>query len=83
VADRRVTGTGKSSDGSITSLCGSWGLETKPSVIAHIEAGLHRYFTDASGVMADVIVVDGHDGKYLRTDPDKSLADNLADLPGC
>jgi hypothetical protein len=83
VADRRVTGTGKSSDGVITSLCGSWGEETKASAIAHIEAGLHRYFTDASGVTADVVVVQGEDGKYLRTDPDKSLADNLGDLPGC
>lgn len=83
MSDRRVTGTGKSSDGVITSLCGSWGSATKSMAIADIESGLHRYFTDSSGVTADVIVVDGANGKYLRTDPDKSLADNLEDLPDC
>ena len=83
MADRRVTGTGKNSDGVITSLCGTWGEATKAVAIVDIENGRHRYFTDRSGAAADVIVVDGKDGKYLRTDPDNSVADNLEDLPDC
>ena len=84
MADRQVTGTGKDSDGDIASLCGSWGSRTKAEAILDIESGTHRYFTHAAtGAEADVEVVDGANGKYLRTDPDKSLTDNLGDLPIC
>ena len=84
MADRRVTGTGKDGEGDITSLCGSWGSSTKTQAIADIELDLHRYYTHAAnGTEADVEVVNGTTGKYLRTDPDKSLADNLGDLPDC
>lgn len=84
MAERRVTGTGKSSSGEITSLCGTWGTQTKSGAITDIENGTHRYYTHAAnGTQADVIVVDGASGKYLRTDPDKTTADNLADLPDC
>jgi hypothetical protein len=84
MTDRRVTRTGKDSSGDITSLCGSWGSQSKARAIVDIELGAHRYYTHASnGAEADVMVVNGPTGKYLRTDPDKTTADNLADLPGC
>ena len=84
MADRRVTGTGKDSSRDITSLCGSWGTTPKVLAIAEIELGTHRYYTHASnGTEADVIVVNGTTEKYLRMDPDKTTADNLADLPDC
>ena len=84
MTERRVTGTGKGSSGDITSLCGTWGSRSKALAIADIEQGTHRYYTHASnGTEADVIVVNGATGKYLRTDPDKTTADNLADLPDC
>jgi hypothetical protein len=84
MADRRVTSTGKDNSGDITSLCGSWGSQSKASAIIDIESGTHRYYTHASnGAEADVEVVNGATGKYLRTDPDKTTADNLGDLPDC
>jgi hypothetical protein len=84
MADRRVTKTGKDSSGDITSLCGTWGSRTKSLAIVDIELGTHRYYTHASnGTEADIQVVNGTTGKYLRTDPDKTTADNLADLPDC
>src|SRR5258708_1818573 len=79
MADRRVTKTGKDSSGDITSLCGSWGSQTKSLAILDIELGTYRYYTHAAnGTQADVQVVNGATGKYLRTDPDKTKADNLA-----
>jgi hypothetical protein len=84
MADRQVTKTGKDSSGDITSLCGAWGATAKSLAILDIELGTHGYYTHASnGTEAGVIVVNGATGKYLRTDPDKATADNLADLPDC
>jgi hypothetical protein len=84
MADRQVTKTGKDGFGDITSLCGSWGSQLKSLAILDIELRTHRYYTHASnGTEADVEVVNGPTGKYLRTDPDKTTADNLADLPDC
>ena len=59
MADRRVTGTGKDSDGDITSLCGVWGTAARSTVISDIEGGGHSYFVqDALERRADVHVVD-------------------------
>jgi Protein of unknown function (DUF3892) len=84
VSNRQVTATSKTTAGEITKLCGEWGAESTPGAIAEIENGIHRYFTVASnGSEIDVKVLSGEDGKYLRTDPDKTSADNLVDLPDC
>jgi hypothetical protein len=84
MADREVTATGKDSSGDITSLCGPWGSQSKPLAIYDIELNTHRYYTHAAnGTEADVVVVDGASGKYLRTDPDKTTTDNLGGLPDC
>ncbi len=84
MADRRVVGSGKDRAGDITALCGSWGYATKPVAIAEIENRWHRYFVqDAYGRQADVRVVNGPTGKYLRTDPNSNCSDNLDNLPSC
>lgn len=73
VADRRVTSTGKDTDGDIISLCGSWGSATKATAVSDIETGTHTYYVqDARYRRADVHVVKGVTGKYLRTDPNSA-----------
>jgi hypothetical protein len=84
MADRRVTGTGKDSNGNITSLCGGWGSVTKATAIVEIERGTNTYYVkDGYGRRADINVVNGPTGKYLRTDPDATCSDNLDNLPDC
>ncbi|MEX2547285.1 MAG: DUF3892 domain-containing protein [Chloroflexota bacterium] len=84
MADRRVTKTGKDTDGDITSLCGTWGSTAKATAISDIEKGTNTYFVqDARSRRADVHVVNGTTGKYLRTDPNSACSDNLDSLPDC
>lgn len=83
MADRRVTCTGKDSNGNITSLGGAWGSVTTAAAIREIELGINTYYVQAYGRRADVHVVDGPYGKYLRTDPNASCSDNLDSLPNC
>ena len=84
MADRRVTRTGKDTDGDITSLCGGWGSVTKAAAIREIEALTNTYYVqDAYSRRANVHVVNGATGKYLRTDPTSSCSDNLDNLPDC
>ena len=83
MAARRVTSTGKY-DRDITALCGSWGRANKSEAIRDIEYGWHNYYVqDLLGRTADVHVVNGRTGKYLRTDPNSSCSDNLDNLPDC
>lgn len=85
MADRRVKRTGKATDGDITSLCGDWGSVTKAIAIAEIEPPTtNTYFIqDVYGRRADVHVVRGSTGKYLRSDPNSNCSDNLDNLPAC
>lgn len=84
MADRKVTGTGKDGDGDITSMCGAWGEISRATAINEIDRGLHRYYVAGKGgTQVDVNVVNGPTGKYLRTDPDGSVVDNLDELPDC
>lgn len=85
MADRRVKKTGKNRDGDITSLCGDWGKVTKAVAIIEItRPATNTYFVqDALGHRADVQVVNGATGPYLRSDPDSTSSDNLDNLPDC
>ena len=84
MSDRRVTATGKDAYGDITALCGSWGRASKAEAIRDIEYRLHRYYVqDMYGRQADVHVVNGPRGRYLRTDPNATCSDNLDSLPNC
>lgn len=85
MADRRVKRSGKDRNGDITSLCGDWGSVSKATAIAEIEPpATNTYFVqDVYGRRADVHVVRGATGKYLRTDPNSSCSDNLDTIPDC
>ena len=84
MAVRQVVRTGKDTSGDITALCGSWGRTSKALAIMEIENRWNTYFVqDAYGRRADVHVVNGASGKYLRTDPNSSCSDNLSSLPNC
>lgn len=84
MADRRVTSTAKDYYRNIIALCGVWGRASRAEAIQHIEYGWHTYFVqDYYGRRADVHVVNGPAGKYLRTDPNSSCSDNLDNLPNC
>lgn len=86
MADRRVTSTKKEGDGTITALCNPsafWSPRASRDAIRDIEARTHTYYVDVAGWRADVHVVDGPGGKYLRTDADQQSANNLNNLPDC
>lgn len=85
MADRRVKRSGKNAEGDITSLCGDWGSVSKAAAIIEIEPpSTNTYFVqDDYGRRADVHVVRGLTGKYLRTDPNSSCNDNLDTIPDC
>ena len=84
MAERQVTKTGKDRYRNITALCGRWGRTSKADAIREIEHGWRTYYVqDRYGRRADVHVVDGLTGKYLRTDPNSSCSDNLDNLPDC
>lgn len=81
---KRVTKTGKDSDGDITSLCGYSWSRTKTQAISDIESARESYYVqDSRARTADVHVVHGPTGKYLRSDPNSSCSDNLDNLPNC
>ncbi len=84
MANRQVTRSGKDRDGDITALCGGFGRREKADAIRDIESGTHRYYVqDQFGRTADVHVVNGQTGKYLRTDPNSRCSDNLDNIPNC
>lgn len=67
----------------ITHLGNSTGKWTRQSVIDWIEARTHTFYTYVDGKRADIGVVDGPNGKYLRTYADGYYNDNLLALPEC
>lgn len=87
MADRQVTHSRKDSDGDILALCKPgeyWSPRQKRDAIDDIENRRHSYFVNMSGVgRVDIHVVRGPNGKYLRTDPDRTTRNNLRDLPDC
>ena len=86
MAHRRVTHTGKDSEGDITGLCNptdGWYSRLTAAAIADIEAGTHSYYVEGGAGRTDIHVVHGPTRKYLRTDPNQIGADNLDDLPDC
>ena len=91
IESRRITHTRKDRDGDILVLCSPghypghyWSPVSKNDTIRHIESNLYGYHVDwPDGVRTDVRVVDGPNGKYLRTDKDATTRNNLDDLPDC
>lgn len=79
---RPVRNTGKNTLGDITSVGdASWGIRLKSDAIRDIETGAHSYYVPwTSGSTAIKVVLAGA-GKYLRTDHDNTVKNNLLDLP--
>ena len=67
----------------IRHLGGSGWRWTRSQVIDSIEAGTNTFFTMVNGKRAEVGVVNGRTGKYVRTHADGQWNDNLLALPEC
>lgn len=67
----------------ITHLGNSQGHWSREQVIGWIETGANSFYTVANGVRADIVVVQGESGKYLRTVANGRYTDNLLSLPEC
>lgn len=86
MADRAVRQTAKASNGDILALCDSgafWSPRRKADAISDIENGTHTYYVPWTTGRTEIRVVNGPNGKYLRTDHDNTQRNNLADLPDC
>jgi Protein of unknown function (DUF3892) len=67
----------------ITHLGGATWHWTRHQVIESIEQRSNTFFTMVAGKRADVGVVNGQNGKYVRTHADGEWNDNLLALPEC
>jgi hypothetical protein len=67
----------------ITHLGGAGWKWPRHDVIASIEARTNTFFTMVNGKRAEVGVVDGQNGKYVRTHADNVWNDNLLALAEC
>lgn len=87
MADARVTCINKQPRNNqyegITHLGGVDWHWTREKVIASIEAKTNTFHTLVNGNRGDIGVVDGPNGKYLRTYADGKWNDNLLSLPEC
>jgi Protein of unknown function (DUF3892) len=86
MADREVKRTNKNLSNVITALCNpgaTWSPRTKEDAIQDIESGTHTYHVQWHEKRTEIQVVNGADGKYLRTDRDSTTRNNLLDLPDC
>jgi uncharacterized protein DUF3892 len=67
----------------ITHLGGASWRWTRQQVIESIEANSNTFFTLVGGTRANVAVVNGPNGKYVRTHADGKWNDNLLALSEC
>jgi hypothetical protein len=67
----------------ITHLGGSGWRWTRSQVIDSIDAGTNTFFTMVNGKRAEVGVVNGRTGNYVRTHADGQWNDNLLALQEC
>ncbi|MER8858982.1 DUF3892 domain-containing protein [Mesorhizobium sp. M0761] len=67
----------------ITHLGNVTGKWTRADVIGWIESKAHTFFTKVGNNRANIGVVDGPNGKYVRTYADGKWNDNLLALPEC
>ena len=67
----------------ITHLGGPSWRWTRKQVIDSIEAKTNTFYTLVAGNRGNIGVVNGQNGKYLRTYADGKWNDNLLSLPEC
>jgi hypothetical protein len=64
--------------------CGGAGWTwTRQEVVDSINAGTNTFYTEEGGKRANVAVVNGPNGPYLRTHADGQWTDNLLALVEC
>lgn len=83
---RKITRSKKNSDGDILAICNQeawWSPVTKSQAIKDIDSKTHSYYVVIGYQEVDIHVVNGKNGPYLRTDPDKTSTNNLDNLPDC
>jgi hypothetical protein len=87
MADVQVTCINKqprnSTHEGITHLGGNGWKWTRSDVIASIRNKTNTFFTQVNGKRADIGIVEGQNGPYLRTYADGQWNDNLLALPEC
>jgi len=87
MADAQVTCINKQSRNSthegITHLGGNGWKWTRSEVIQSIRNKSNTFFTHVNGKRADIGIVEGQNGPYLRTYADGQWNDNLLALPEC
>lgn len=87
MADAQVTCINKlnrdSKSEGITHLGGSGWRWTRQEVVNSINNKSNTFFTLVNGVRADIGVVDGPNGQFVRTYADGYYNDNLLALPEC
>lgn len=87
MADVQVTCINKqprnSTHEGITHLGGSGWKWTRSEVIQSIRSNTNTFFTRVNGNRAEIGIVDGQNGPYLRTYADGQWNDNLLALPEC
>ncbi|MES2985462.1 MAG: DUF3892 domain-containing protein [Pseudomonadota bacterium] len=67
----------------ITHIGGYGWLWTRREVIESIKSRLNTFYTLSGNIRADIVVVDGPNGPYIRTKKDSVLTDNLLFLTAC
>lgn len=67
----------------ITHVGGFGWKRTLSQAVADIENKINTYYTLVNGRRAEVGVINGTNGKYLRTHADGQWNDNLLALPEC
>lgn len=67
----------------ITHLGGNGWKWTRQEVINSIRNNSNTFFTMTNGKRANIAIVDGQNGSYLRTHADGYWNDNLLALPEC
>jgi len=86
MADAQVTCINKadrqSSHEGITHLGGAGWRWSRSQVISSIEGGTNTFFTNV-GKRANIEVVNGSNGKYVRTRKDGLLSNDLLELGEC
>lgn len=67
----------------ITHLGSVHGKSPRADIISWIETGTHSFYTLVGGRRGNIGVVNGPNGKYVRTHADGTYNDNLLALPEC
>lgn len=82
---RRVTQVEKNLNGEVFALCNAnedWSPRRKQDAIQDIESLAHSYYVQwPDKRQTQILVVEGRQGQYLRTDRDLTGRNNLLELP--